>query len=624
MPGARRIVVILIIIALLASIAYLIIAGLQLAGHARAALDAAGRLRPALSGNQLNLRAAASNLSQIERELGSLQHEGRLLLGLAPALRWLPFAGNDLAAAPTLLEMGRALASAGAGAADALAPALEVSADRGLPAILAGLRARRADLARVAEDLDRAQRLRQSLDVSWLSPRLKKLVALFDANLPAAQAAAAILPALPDLLGQERPRTYLLLAQNNEELRATGGFISGVGEITLAGGALTGARFMDSYAVDDLTQPQPPAPAALKRYMYADYMLLRDANWDPDFPTSARAILSLYQLDQGVAANGVIAADLTAIGWLAGALGPLHVEGVEGEITADNYMQMLMAAWEAPPAGAGQDWWKHRKDFMGALFGTALTQMLSKPAQLDWMRVASALRMALDEKHLLIYLDDAQLMARLRAAGWDGSMPGVAGDYVMVVDSNVGFNKVNALVERQTHYHVWLDVAPRAELQLTYRHMGVAPLAQCVHEARYGESYDDMRQRCYWDYVRLYLPAGAQIEHVEGFEPDSAEPPAIVGDKLVIAGLIILPPGAERVVRLGYTLPAGVYRDQTYRLDISKQPGTSHQPAQIMVEDATCRAGLRSAQEEAISFGAWLRYAIEARRDVTLEVSCHR
>ncbi|MFM7172094.1 MAG: DUF4012 domain-containing protein, partial [Caldilinea sp.] len=67
-------------------------------------------------------------------------------------------------------------------------------------------------------------------------------------------------PELPRLLGMEQPQSYLVLVQNNHELRGTGGFISAVGRLTLDRGKVTDLDFVDSYALyrSDGLYPPPP------------------------------------------------------------------------------------------------------------------------------------------------------------------------------------------------------------------------------------------------------------------------------------------------------------------------------------------------------------------------------
>src|SRR5205085_6348840 len=96
-----------------------------------------------------------------------------------------------------------------------------------------------------------------------------------------------LMESAPVLLGANTPQQYLMLAQNNDELRPTGGFISAVGVVKVDRGELSVEWFRDSFAVDDLSINHSPAPAPLEKYMWAEQWLLRDSNWYADFPTSA-------------------------------------------------------------------------------------------------------------------------------------------------------------------------------------------------------------------------------------------------------------------------------------------------------------------------------------------------
>ena len=45
----------------------------------------------------------------------------------------------------------------------------------------------------------------------------------------------------------------------------------------------------------------------------------------------------------------------------------------------------------------------------------------------------------------------------------------------------------------------------------------------CVRSLEYGDSYADMTARCYWDYLRVYAPAGSEMVAAEGIERTKAE-----------------------------------------------------------------------------------------------------
>lgn len=615
---------------------YLAYAGGVTIYHARSIVRAVSRLDTLastrrLTSNSQSGQALSSEVERIEEDLRAIERATRPMLRLADRLAWL---SADVAAMPDLLHLGIELTAAARSALDLAAPLIQEMSEPSpaaqgtlLPRAVSLLEQHPELVASMTAHLDQAMASRRQVDAATLSPSLQERVAEIDRVLPALHAAAHLLPSVPTLLGENGPRIYLLLAQNNEELRATGGFISGVGELILKDGELFSLRFMDSYAVDNLSKSHPAPPPALARYMGADYLVLRDANWSPDFLTAASVISSLYQLDQGLAIDGIVAADLTALGYLLTALGPLQIEGYKETITAENYLEVMVSYWETPAGNldfGDAEWWLHRKDFLGAVLGAAVQKILESPRVVDWIQLAIGLREALDEKHVLLFFDDEEIAATLRELGWDGAVLPTDGDYLMVIDSNIGFNKVNPLIEERLEYHVWLDTTPRAELQITYRHRGITHLTQCIQEARYGDSYADMRERCYWDYVRVYLPAGVVVRDVNGFSPGSVEPATQEASRLIVSGLVVLAPGQEHTVRITYELPRSVYAKGSYQLVVQKQAGTGALPISIVIEDMSCRAGLQSDSMGAVTAGSILRLNTDLRLDRQLDVRCPR
>jgi hypothetical protein len=188
-------------------------------------------------------------------------------------------------------------------------------------------------------------------------------------------------------------------------------------------------------------------------------------------------------------------------------------------------------------------------------------------------------------------LDDSAAMASLNELGWVGAVQPGSGDVVMVVDTNVGWNKVNALVDRSTLYRVFPqdDGSAEAVLELTYHHRGAVTDQPCIHESRYGGSYADMAQRCYFNYVRVYVPEGARLVAAEGVNPASVGMLPGENGTSVLAGDLTLPAGQTAQVRFRYELPAGTLGEDAYALRLLKQPGTPGWPVTVVLEDPTGR-----------------------------------
>ncbi|MCD6289503.1 MAG: DUF4012 domain-containing protein [Anaerolineae bacterium] len=628
--------VLLLVVALVVAVGGGLV-GFRVFQHARAAWLAAQAIEPlarqavAHPGDVQTLRALSPHLAVLDVELTALRDMAMPFFPVMRRLEDVPGAGREISAAPDLLD-----------AAVELTVAARVGLEAGLPILDAIARedAPRGDGTRldvlasalplleettpawnsVGEHLERANVALQRVDTSCLPPpwggRLRRLQQL----LPQALAAARVLPYAPDLLGARGKRAYLIIAQNSDELRPTGGFISGVGVVQVSGGKLTSLTFYDSYAVDNLDQPHPPAPEALQRYLDAQILFLRDANWSPDFPTSARVIQSLYRLDQGVETYGVIAFDLPAVQQIVAALAPLRVPGVKEPLTGDNVLGQIKAAWEQPAEGLTIDrdwkaWWRKRKSFMPALVQAAMQRLTS--GDVDWVRLAMAVRQAADERHILIYLDQPVAQEAITALGWDGGLHPGDHDYLAVIDANVGYNKVNAAVTRRMDYSVaYRDGGWIAHLTLTYTHSLTASLTTCVHRAVYGHTYEDMVRRCYWDYVRVYVPDGSHLIEADGLEPQSVrEEPGEQGT-WVIAGHFVMRPGTEHVVRFTYQLPDRVVSGGRYELRVQKQPGLVSLPFRLDFTGPPDTVWVLADGEP----GQHLRRDLILRRDITLRI----
>ena len=535
----------------------------------------------------------------LESDLTVIDQEAGLVLPLAPHLGWLPRIGDEARAAPQLLELARSAASAGRATMDGALPVLEAykQADDGsaLERVVPALQQAGPHWQEAEAALDRVAAARANLDLSTLDPRVANQIERLDQYLPLLRAGVSLAQVAPALLGAEGSRTYLLLAQNSDELRPTGGFITGVGLVDVNRGKLGEMDFQDSYAVYTDTVDHPLAPPDLERYMGAQILLFRDANWTPDYPTAAAVAQSLFNLNTEKMTDGAIAFDLEAARRIVAALEPLDLPGYDEPVTGSNLTTALRDVWAAPVTTQGtvlqqgqSDWWLHRKDFMGDLAGAVRAKVES--GQADFGKLAQAIYGALEEKHVLISLNDPAAMELLAEVGWVGAIEPGDGDYLMVVDSNVGWNKANAAVDRQTAYRVTpaADGTIEAQLELTYTHKGQSNNEPCVHvTAPYGESYQDLVDRCYFDYVRVYVPEGARLLSAEGFEPDTTEDQPGEPGTSILSGFMVIPPGETHQLRLTYELPADTIREDTYRLLVQKQPGTPAWPITVTIVDSS-------------------------------------
>ena len=588
----KRIIRWILLIAALSGLTWLGWSAYQTARSLQLALHDVDRIQELATSPSLDDFAPLSDdLSALESHLVSARAAAYPFLMVAPHLGWVPHYGPTIVSAPALLSIGVDLAHAGNVGIAIAAPVVSNSAgaegESLLQVAVRAMESKQVELSEVSDSITHAASL-ASLIRTPLHPRIQDKVVLLQELLPLAASASQLAVLAPGLLGAEGSRTYLILAQNSHELRATGGFISGAGYIRLQGGKIEEIKITDSYSVDNYQQPHPRPPAALSQQMGTQLWLLRDSNWSPDFPSSATVARALYEQDQGIATDGAIAIDLEAVRLLVEAIGPLSVPGIDQPVTGANVIEQMKIAWTSPAVTDGKaqqtgdsDWWSNRKDFMGELMTAALSKLQSG-SSIRPVALGQAAWKMLEGRHLQIAVDDPLTAELLASRGWDGGLrPPSEGDFLAVVDSNVGFNKANAAIRQQIRYEVESDETGHiAVVTIRYEHTAEAfPESQlCNRNPRYGDSYDELIRRCYWDYLRVYAPGGSELLESSGLDRVSTD--VAERNTTLFSGDFVLRPGNSTTITLRYRLPESAISDP-YRITVRTQGGTVSLPLEV-------------------------------------------
>lgn len=621
-PSGKRVALILVMLGFGFVFSWLTISVYNVYRPLRSLLDRQQQVEALLEGEMRRVDAVqaetlvAGTRADIVALIGALDP----FVGVAPLLGWLPRVGPLMTNVPAFITMADSGSEAAVDLTASLGPALVILGDGStteskLPQLLDILDEAEPNLIRASAAWDRFETARTQIRaIDTLPWRVREILRRIDANAPAASDALRLAPLLPQIMGAEGRRTYLLMAQNEDELRPTGGFISGIGVLVMEDGQIVSLDFADASVIDDWrNKPYDFPPAPLYAFMGAELFLFRDSNFWPDFPRSAEQAIQLYAYGQGIEADGVIAIDQKFVELLLGALGPVYVSELDQTISADNVIDQMRAAWEPPEGDVSLgDWMASRKDFMGLLARAIKDQVQHDLGNVDPVALVKTLHGAVREGHLQIYLREPGAATVLNEIGWDGRQePPLVGDYLEVVDTSMGFNKVNVMVEREIDYAVVLDRngRARASLNVVYRHRAPASEEPCGHVPDYTLElrYRDLTEGCYWNYIRVYVPGGSQLT-------DASEHPipaaAMVTNRswdgrarqlsdeaegfTAFANFILLPPGEELDITFEYTLPPSVIRQdddlKVYELTVPKQPGTESQAAIVVItlpEDAS-------------------------------------
>lgn len=539
-----------------------------------------------------------------------IKKEGQPFVPLAPLFGWLPKIGPLMASGPQLLEMADAGSEVAAHAFRAFKPVLVAmqgnTSGQVLPLVVQATSSGRDDLAQASAAMARLVTAREAIhNVEAMPGFVSDLFAKADARLDLAQDALRFAQLLPEVMGNNGPRRYLIIAQNQDELRPTGGFISGAGLLVVENGNIVTLDFQDANFVDkwwDRPYDYPPQP--LRDYMGLDYFLFRDANFWADFPTSAEQTMALYSYGQDLPPmNGVIAFDQQFLAALLTVTGPIQLAELNTTITSNNALETLRAAWGIQEGQTVAEWVPERKNFLGPMAAAIQDRLFTNFGSVDPLFFADTLYGAIAERHLQIYMNDPAVAAMLDEIDWDGGIDAPAGhDLLLVADTNMGYNKVNPMIDHTLAYHLTLnsDGTATADLELTFTNRNPNNGQTCLQSMPYQEApaYEVLTDGCYWNYLRVYVPAGSNLleasQHTipnETMLVDRAwnEPASLIeepGGLVALANFLLVPRNETITSQYQYQLPvvtqpAGT--NQQYTLLLYKQAGLQSMAATVSV-----------------------------------------
>ena len=259
----------------------------------------------------------------------------------------LPVVGTNATAITTVSEVLDNLSS------DALPPLMDaVTALDSKQLLAAGGQINLTTLAAAGKDVQTAEQAittattrLAAVDPAALNDRiavpLKQLNGQLAELSSTVTGARRALTLLPPMLGADGPRRYLLLVQNNAEVRATGGIPGSLVEITARNGAISIDQIRSGASV---SQPGAPLPltaqeVALYGPQLGEYM--QDVNFTPDFPRTAQLARLMWQRATGHAVDGVLSMDPVALSHLLTATGPVGLPNGK-QLTADNAVKVLL------------------------------------------------------------------------------------------------------------------------------------------------------------------------------------------------------------------------------------------------------------------------------------------
>ena len=598
---------------------------------------------------ELNFEEASENIIYVQNGLEQM----RSAIHMLKFAEWIPFAGDYISGLRLTLEASDASVQAFGNALTVIAnvygvvtearahidPAGDLSEVDTYASISPEVKAELLmELHRSVDDLKEIQvNLKIAVDdinelmALELHPKLNEAIEPFQELFPGLIAGMDLLvpfaASVDEIAGLDEDRQWLLLFLNNNELRPGGGFIGVYGLLLMQGGELIEQKIDDSYAVDRLVAGDPDyrvePPQPLAEYLNLKNWYFRDANWSPDFPTSSQFAVDLMRQELSVAEepvpeiHGVIGFSINMAEDILEIIGPVEAGGVTftPENLGDDLEHLVEFAY-VDQGIARED----RKDVVGELTGVVLKELFALPLK-DWSRVAEAVVAGFDQKKIALTSFNEDTQNVFEDAGWAGSMPNSADDFLMVADANLGALKSDGVVAREINYSIVPveDERHKATVSITYNHNG-----------EFSETVSRYRT-----YVRAYVPEGSEFLGASGtligdlyWNPDETPDEVTITDELGFSSFgafTSIEPGASRTVTYQYLLPESVskaIKKGIYQLHVEKQMGARDYDLTIDLDFGEAIHAAEPA-EESSEFGDQkyhIKQIFDTSKDFTIEL----
>lgn len=386
-----------------------------------------------------------------------------------------------------------------------------------------------------------------------------------------------VLKNIPELLAIGKRKVYLVLFQNNMELRPTGGFISAIGLLTIENGRLVNFETENVYDADKKLSGQIEPPEKIQQLLGEKTWYLRDSNWDPDFVSSAQKAIWFIDKELQITPDGVIALNSNTIKELLKGTGKLEINAGSESVDANNVYEKIIKYSNTINTQENTT----DKSFYEALL-TSLFEKIKNLNLEEIGRIQNTIKDSLEKKDILAFFIDRSLQSMVTELNYSGELRNfmpkidqvdVFPDYFYINEANVGINQVNYFVQRKVDHQIIITNQNKVSDKLTVTLENQSPT-------------DNWPFGKYKTYLRIYLPKEINItsilttdlENPDLWIPYDAKQAEISEDHgKTLVGLYSEVPGKTiKKIEIDYEFSQNLAltkRITSYLLMIQKQPG---------------------------------------------------
>ena len=380
-----------------------------------------------------------------------------------------------------------------------------------------------ANISDIALNLKNAENNLNKVDLNYIPKEFQEKIKLSKKELPAIannfQNLSEDFEAITEILGNDQPQKYLILFQNNSEIRPTGGFIGSYGILDIENGEIKNLFIDGIFNPDGQLEEKIIPPMPIQKISAAWSM--HDANWFSDFPTSAKKIALFYEKTGGPTVDGVIAITPDVIEKMLEVTGPIEMQEYGATINKENFLIKTQLQVEEL-----YDKKENRpKKFLSDLAPKIIEKLLTMD-NLDshgkiqkYLSFINIIEESLKEKHIIFYHRDTKIEDMIIKRGWGGQVLNSSGNYLSIVHANINGYKTDAVIDEQISHETEIlnDGSIVNTVRITRKHLG-------------GNSDFDWYNRVNSDYMRVYVPLGSVLLEAKGHTTQEYEPPIDYSD----------------------------------------------------------------------------------------------
>jgi hypothetical protein len=412
---------------------------------------------------------------------------------------------------------------------------------------------------------------------SKISSSITQAKELTDAGATFVHNARPLVKVLPELLGEKEDKKYLIIFQNNAELRPTGGFITAYAIFRISKGNITVDRSDDIYSLD-ASIPKGPAPRPIVQYLPKVYTFnLRDSNLSPDYIESMKTFYEMYQKSsQKVPVDGIIALDTSVLVSTVKILDN-HIEAGGLTFNTDpdprcwNKCPQIIYQLEDSISRPVNYIKSDRKGLLGELLYAIMKKALQSSPKVYWGPLVQSMITEAQQKHVLFNLFNADAQTGIDSLNASGRIKAFdnQGDYLHINDTNFAGAKSNLFITQTVRNEYKVESDGSIIKTVTVEYTNPEPPSDCNLER--GALCLNAENR---DWVRFYVPKGSQLIAADSKGSQVKLTTYDELGKTVIEGFLTVRTQGKSTYKVSYKLPFKKPSNGVVPLLIQKQAGT--------------------------------------------------